>query len=254
MWGLLPVHTELHLSGILPAAICSPEFLKYQRKKIFDKKRTSLTDQWSFPWFLLGLVFDTLFTTECAEILSRGGAASASAASRGNGSCCVWCNCPKNLCECKEGLHWIFFPPFPLFLLKTQLELYNFDISITILSFNSYNRPQLPVDLFASASAVAACSGPHSDPERAQAVLLTRALLMITNLAISSLPSAPFETKPLIWICSTLTHPSCQSLPSFLLLQMCRKQASEQKKTPSSIKLVSCGLCEWILLFFSCRS
>lgn len=143
MWGLLPVHTELHLSGILPAAICSPEFLKYQRKKIFDKKRTSLTDQWSFPWFLLGLVFDTLFTTECAAILSRGGATSASAASRGNGSCCVWCNCPKSLCECKEGLHWIFFPPFPLFLLKTQLELYNFDISITILSFNSYNRPQL---------------------------------------------------------------------------------------------------------------
>lgn len=54
------------------------------------------------------------------------------------------------------------------------------------------------MDPFASASAFAACSGPHSDPERAQAVLLTRALLMITNLAISSLTSTPSKKKPLI--------------------------------------------------------
>lgn len=60
------------------------------------------------------LVFDTLLTTEYAAILSQGSAASVSA-SRGNGwgnvSCYVQCDCPKSLCECKEGLHWNFCLP-----------------------------------------------------------------------------------------------------------------------------------------------
>lgn len=144
---------------------------------------------------------------------------------------------PQELVWLQGGTALKSFPLYPLFLVKTKLELYKF---ITVFSCNSYNS-QAPVDPFSSWHA--ACSGPHADPKRAQAVSLTRALLMITNLAISSLPSTPSKTNPLVWICSTLTHPSCQSLPSFLLFQMCRKQASEQKKRPFINK--ACQL--WVL-------
>lgn len=140
-----------------------------------------------------------MFTRECAAILSRGGTDGVPA---GGGNGCTssqpptcYVIAPQRLCEWKEGLSTCMeiFASLPLPWVKTQLKLHHFitvDISITILSCNSYNSP-LPINPFASWHA--ACAIPHADPERAQAVLLTHALLMITNLAIFS--PRPLQNK-----------------------------------------------------------
>lgn len=106
-------------------------------------------------------------------------------------------DCPQNLREWKEGLGTSaeIFTSLPSVLAKNTTKIHHFitiDVSITILSCNSYNS-QLPINPFASRSA--SCALPHADPERAQAVLLTHALLMITNLDIFSAPPPP-KQKP----------------------------------------------------------
>lgn len=137
---------------------------------------------------------------------------------------------------------------------KDNWNLHHFvtaDISITILSCNSFNS-QNPINVFASWHVAHAI--PYADPERAQTVLLIDALLFITNPGIfSSPPPFPQTKNPDI----NLFQSNSTIVPTpYLLSCFLRWLENEtlQKIRPSSIEIVSCGVYGCIFLLFSSQS
>lgn len=61
----------------------------------------------------------------------------------------------------------------------------------------------------------------------------------------------PPQNKTLIWVCSNLTHPSYQSLTSFLLPQMSRKQASAKSQALHQQSLSAVGSVTGFSWFFA---